>query len=116
MSWKMLNRLACGTRRRCIGGLVVRVKVFLLVIASLLVALAVAAGGVIGFVGLMVPHAMRRVVGRPLCRLASFLLTLRRDFTTLGRFPGPYAAFWKRNPHRIGHCSARLSVLSISAK
>jgi ABC-type Fe3+-siderophore transport system permease subunit len=60
MSWKMLNRLACGDETDMyLGVSLIRGKVFLLVIASLLAASAVAAVGIIGYVGLMVPHAMR---------------------------------------------------------
>ena len=86
MSWKMLNRLACGDEAAIyLGVSVVRVKVFLLVTASLLAASAVAAGGIIGFVGLMVPHAMRRLVGAhyavllPACLLSGGILLLWAD-------------------------------------
>ncbi len=48
---------------RHLGIEVERVKRILLVVASLLAASAVAVSGIIGFVGLIVPHIMRMVVG-----------------------------------------------------
>jgi iron complex transport system permease protein len=46
-----------------LGVHVERTRLVLLVIASLLTAVAVAAVGILGFVGLVVPHIMRLVVG-----------------------------------------------------
>jgi len=59
-----LNLLALGDEvARYLGLDVERVKIVLLTLASLLAAAAVAVSGVIGFVGLIVPHLMRIVVG-----------------------------------------------------
>lgn len=59
-----LNLLALGDEvARYLGLDVERVKIILLALASLLAATAVAVSGVIGFVGLIVPHLMRIVVG-----------------------------------------------------
>jgi len=40
-----------------------RVRIFLLAVASLITAAAVAISGVIGFVGLIIPHMTRLVIG-----------------------------------------------------
>lgn len=65
--WAMgrdLDLLAFGEDpARFLGADVERVKRLVLFLAALLTACAVAVGGVIGFVGLIVPHAMRRLVG-----------------------------------------------------
>lgn len=59
-----LNLLAVGEETALyLGTRVERVKVAAYLIASLLVAAAVAASGVIGFIGLIVPHAIRLVWG-----------------------------------------------------
>jgi len=54
---------------RYLGVEVERVKRVLLVVSALLTAAAVAVSGVIGFVGLIVPHVMRLIVGPDHCRL-----------------------------------------------
>ncbi|HEY3268627.1 MAG TPA: iron ABC transporter permease [Armatimonadota bacterium] len=65
--WAMgrgLNLLAFGEDpARFLGADVDRVRSRVLFLAALLTACAVAVGGVIGFVGLIVPHAARRIVG-----------------------------------------------------
>jgi iron complex transport system permease protein len=65
--WAMgrdLDLLAFGEDpARFLGTDVDRVKKVILFLAALLTACAVAVSGVIGFVGLIVPHAMRRIVG-----------------------------------------------------
>ena len=48
---------------RFLGADIERVKRLILFLTAMLTACAVAVGGVIGFVGLIVPHAMRRLVG-----------------------------------------------------
>ncbi|HUS79854.1 MAG TPA: iron chelate uptake ABC transporter family permease subunit, partial [Armatimonadota bacterium] len=59
-----LNLIALGDEvARYLGLDVERVKLMLLALASLLAASAVAVSGVIGFVGLIIPHLMRIVVG-----------------------------------------------------
>lgn len=59
-----LNALALGEETAAhLGVNVERVKVALIVVASLLAAGAVALAGIIGFVGLIVPHIMRLLVG-----------------------------------------------------
>lgn len=65
--WAMgrdLDLLAFGEDpARFLGAEVETVKRVVLFLSALLTACAVALGGVIGFVGLIVPHAMRRIVG-----------------------------------------------------
>ncbi len=59
-----LNALALGEEAaQSLGVHVDRVRLVLVGIASLLAATAVSVSGVIGFVGLLVPHALRLVVG-----------------------------------------------------
>ena len=61
---KDLNMLLQGEESaRYLGVDVERVKVVLLLIVALLTAAAVAVSGIIGFVGLVVPHIMRLIVG-----------------------------------------------------
>ena len=71
-----LNALALGEEEaRHLGVPVERTKRALFVIASVLTGVSVAVAGVIGFVGLVVPHIMRGVVGRDarILLVASFL-------------------------------------------
>ncbi len=59
-----LNALALGEEDAATLGVEVkRVRLITVVVASLAVAVAVAFSGIIGFVGLVVPHAIRLVVG-----------------------------------------------------
>lgn len=59
-----LNALAAGPEAAAsVGVSVGRVQAEVFVVASLLVGCAIALGGPIGFVGLMVPHALRALLG-----------------------------------------------------
>lgn len=59
-----LNILALGERTASHTGVaVVRTRIILLIVASLLTGAAVAIAGVIGFVGLVVPHMLRLLIG-----------------------------------------------------
>jgi iron complex transport system permease protein len=70
VSGHMLNVLQFGEEEaRQMGLNVDRAKVFIIVVASLTTAVAVAFSGVIGFVGLIVPHVMRIVWGPDYRRL-----------------------------------------------
>lgn len=61
---KDLNLLLVGSETaRSMGVEVEKVKKILLVVTTLMVAFSVSVCGVIGFVGLIVPHAVRHVVG-----------------------------------------------------
>ncbi|NTW28814.1 MAG: iron ABC transporter permease [Coriobacteriia bacterium] len=64
LSTRELNLMLLGDERAGHLGLSVeRFKLLMLAAASLLTAAAVAVSGLIGFVGLMTPHIMRRIVG-----------------------------------------------------
>jgi len=61
---RQLNTLALGEEYATqLGIRVHRVRVEVLIVGSLLTALAVSLGGLIGFVGLLVPHFLRLVLG-----------------------------------------------------
>jgi iron complex transport system permease protein len=83
---KDLNVLLLGEETaQHLGVRVERVKMLLLVASTILAAACVAAVGVIGFVGLVVPHLMRLVVGPdhrsliPACLLGGGLLLMLAD-------------------------------------
>ncbi|MNH80032.1 Hemin transport system permease protein HmuU [compost metagenome] len=61
---RRLNLFALGERQAAHSGLdVERTKLVMLVVATLLTAAAVSVAGVIGFVGLVVPHMIRLITG-----------------------------------------------------
>jgi len=89
-----LNLLALGERTAASMGVNIRrVPVILLVAASLLAAACVAVAGIIGFVGLLVPHIVRLISGPdtrrllPLSFLAGALLLLWADTLTRAVLP-----------------------------
>jgi iron complex transport system permease protein len=93
LAWPMareLNVLLRGTAAaQALGVPVVRLRRYVYALASLATAVAVTSGGAIGFVGLVVPHARRLVMGNdqrvllPACALAGGTLLLLAD--TLAR-------------------------------
>lgn len=93
LAWPMareLNVLLRGTAAaQALGVPVVRLRRHVYALASLATAVAVTSGGAIGFVGLVVPHALRLVMGNdqrvllPACALAGGTLLLLAD--TLAR-------------------------------
>lgn len=97
-SWFMqreLNVLAFGeATAHHLGVLLERTKLLLLILASLLAAGAVAMSGVIAFVGLIVPHLMRMLVGPnhrrllPASLLGGGLLLLWADVLARTIIPG----------------------------
>ena len=113
----------------CLGGRVAaslgveteRVRLFLLIAASLLAAVCVSVSGIIGFVGLLVPHIMRSLTGPdhqrllPVALLAGAILLLGADTITRALLPsevpigvltaligGPFFCFIFRQRQRIG--------------
>lgn len=67
---RALDLLQLGEEGAALLGLdVERVKLLLLAVATLVTAAAVSVSGIIGFVGLIVPHAARLAFGRPHARL-----------------------------------------------
>jgi iron complex transport system permease protein len=98
-----------------------RVTLILLVAASLVAAVCVAVSGIIGFVGLLVPHIMRLAVGPdnrrllPVSFLAGALLLLVADTATRAVLPveipigvltaligGPFFCYLFRRQHAAG--------------
>jgi len=68
-----LNIMATGERTSAALGLnTVRLRMILLISSTLMTALAVAVAGVIGFIGLIVPHMLRHLVGPDNRRLIPF--------------------------------------------
>jgi iron complex transport system permease protein len=89
-----LNLMALGDRAACSLGVdVKRARVMLLVAASLMAAVCVSVSGIIGFVGLLVPHMMRSVMGAdnqwlmPVSLLAGAVLLLCADTFTRAVLP-----------------------------
>jgi len=69
-STRALNAFAIGEdNARQVGVEVRRVKLVVLVASSALIGVCVSVGGTIGFVGLVIPHIMRMVVGPNHARL-----------------------------------------------
>lgn len=89
-----LNLMALGERSAASLGVdFQRVTLVLLVIASLVSAVCVAVAGIIGFVGLLVPHMMRMLTGPdnrrllPVSMLAGAILLLGADTLTRAVLP-----------------------------
>ena len=62
--WRELNALSIGEdNARSIGVPVRRVKLTMMICSSALIGTCVSIGGTIGFVGLVVPHLVRMIVG-----------------------------------------------------
>ncbi|MCJ2163004.1 MULTISPECIES: iron ABC transporter permease [unclassified Pseudodesulfovibrio] len=89
-----LNIMSLGARpARSLGVDTARVRLLLLITASLISAVCVAVSGIIGFVGLIVPHLMRMIVGPdnrwllPASGLGGALLLLIADTLTRAVLP-----------------------------
>ncbi len=89
-----LNIIATGNRAsNSLGVDTVRVRKILLITASLLTAICVSSTGIIGFVGLIIPHLLRLVVGPdnskliPLSFLGGGILLLFADTITRAILP-----------------------------
>lgn len=81
--WR-LNVLSMGdAQATALGMHPQRMKVVLIVVSTLVTAIAVSVGGVIGWVGLVVPHAARMVVGPDHRRLVPMALALGASFLLL---------------------------------
>jgi iron complex transport system permease protein len=90
-----LNLMALGPRAaESLGVDTSRTRLLLLAAASLMAAVAVSVTGIIGFVGLIVPHAVRSVFGPdnrvllPISLVAGALLLLGADTATRALLPG----------------------------
>jgi ABC-type Fe3+-siderophore transport system permease subunit len=89
-----LNIMALGERTAdTLGVETARVKKMLLVCASLITAICVSVSGIIGFVGLIIPHLLRMVLGPdnrillPACFLGGATLLLAADTITRAWLP-----------------------------
>lgn len=89
-----LNIMALGERTAdTLGVETARVKKQLLVCASLVTAVAVSVSGIIGFVGLIIPHLLRMILGPdnrillPACFLGGAILLLGADTVTRAWLP-----------------------------
>jgi ABC-type Fe3+-siderophore transport system, permease component len=89
-----LNIMATGDRTATsLGVNTVRLRFILLIVATLMTALAVSVSGIIGFVGLIVPHTLRHLTGPdnrlliPLAFFAGGLLLLVADTMTRAILP-----------------------------
>jgi iron complex transport system permease protein len=82
---RSLNLLALGERQAAhLGVHVERTKLIVLIASTLITAAAVSVAGVIGFVGLIVPHLVRLLVG-PDYRLIIPLSAICGGFMCYGR-------------------------------
>ena len=89
-----LNIMATGDRAATTLGVnTVRLRMLLLTVGTLMTSLAVSVSGIIGFVGLIVPHMLRHIVGPdnrrliPLSFFAGGLLLLLADTLTRAVLP-----------------------------
>ncbi len=83
-NWRELDILSSGEEvARSMGVETNKVKVRILVYSSLIVAVSVSFTGVIGFVGLMMPHIMRMIIGPSHKRLIPFAMIAGSIFLLL---------------------------------
>ncbi len=89
-----LNIISLGERSaHTLGVNIKQVRLILLITASLITAVCVSISGIIGFVGLIIPHLMRFFVGAdnqkllPVCALAGAILLLSADTVTRALLP-----------------------------
>ena len=86
-----LNTLALGEEYASqLGVHVGRVRVATVILGSLLTAAAVSLGGLIGFVGLLVPHFLRILIGPNHVRLVARRCLGRSNLPHPGRHPGAH--------------------------
>ena len=117
-----LNLMSLGERSaRTLGVETANITLILLLTASFITAVCVSVSGIIGFVGLLVPHMVRLVVGPdnrkllPLCLVAGGLLLLAADTVTRALIPseipigvltaligGPVFCFLFKKSHMTG--------------
>jgi iron complex transport system permease protein len=115
-----INLMSLGNRTASSLGVDTRkVTLILLVTASLVAAVCVSVSGIIGFVGLLVPHMMRTITGPdnrrlvPISLLAGAILLLIADTITRAVLPteipigvltaligGPFFCYLFRRQHR----------------
>ena len=107
-----MNALAIGDDTAAgLGVDVNRLRILLLVAASLLTATVVSVAGGIGFVGLIVPHAVRLVVGTGPPQGAAGVAADRRGVPGAGRPRHPHHRPAERDAHRHLHRRTGRAVL-----
>lgn len=86
LSYRQLNALLLGEETASTLGInIERFRLFIIIIVSLLTGVVVAVSGSIGFVGLIVPHIVRMIVGSnykvvlPLSALAGAIIIIWAD-------------------------------------
>ena len=111
-----LNAMLLGeSEARHLGFNVERIKLELVLCTALGVGAAVAAAGLIGFIGLVVPHLMRLLVGPGSSGAAAGLVAGRCQPVVAGRSGGALAAGTGRVADRHRHRTHRCTLLPLSA-
>ena len=109
---RALNLMAVGEETASyLGTDVERVKKIAYGVASLMTAAGVAVAGIIGFVGLIIPHALRLLVGSDQRVPPASFLPGRGRLPDPGRSSGPGASGPHRDPHRSHHGLGRSAPL-----
>jgi iron complex transport system permease protein len=77
-----IDALSLGEEQACYLGINVRqLKILLFTLSSLLTGLVVASVGIIGFIGLVIPHICRMLVGEQINKLLPLVITVGAGFT-----------------------------------
>ncbi len=92
-----------------------RRRAVVVVVASLAAAAAVAVSGLIGFVGLVVPHGVRLVAGSSYRRVLPLSMLFGGRVPGPGRHRGPHDRLPRRAADRCHHCGSRRAVLRRAA-
>ena len=94
-----------------LGAPVARVRLIVVIAATLGTAAVVAVSGLIGFVGIIVPHLIRLVAGASYYRVLPLSVLLGAAFLILADIPGAGAHRSGRDADRRGHRVLRRAVL-----
>ena len=109
-----LNVMLAGeTDARTLGLDVRRTRALALLLSTLMTAVVVSMTGVIGFVGLMVPHVARLLVARIIAAVARVRAD-GRHLSHVHGHAGPLAVF-QRNPRGRAHLAGGRAVLPVHA-
>ena len=86
-----------------------RIRLIVVAACALAAASAVAVSGLIGFVGIVVPHVVRRLAGPSYRLVLPLSLLTGGGLPGPGRHPGPHRRVSRRAAHRRGHRAGRLA-------
>ena len=91
-----------------LGVNVTRIKMVVIIMAAVLTGIVVSVSGVIGFIGLVVPHIARRMVGSRHTIVLPFVIVLGGLFTVLADFSlaGDRCTGGAPNRNYCGFCPA----------